>query len=326
MTQGYRTPVGRSRRLDMNWLNFRMPRSRGFCSADRRAGVRSRYACPRRGVVRGPGATCNAPGPRATPQIPATSRLLGRLAGSRPRPAPRRGRSIPRGASFVAPGPRATPRGHGPRPKSRPPPGCWATSRLLGHLAGSRPPAARGRGRGISPRGASFVAPGPGATPRGHGPRPKSRPPPGCWAASRGRGRPPRGAEAAASSPTACRSWPRGHEQRPGATGHAPNPGRLPAAGPHRGVRGGKPPPRTHEHAPNPARRRPAPTTRPATSSPPDTTTPPRPRRGTGASNGCREPGATAGWGLSRGRGRRSVAADGRCAWPNARPGRGAGR
>ncbi len=275
-----------------------------------------------------------------------------------------------RGAgSFVAPGPRATPRGHGPRPKSRPPPGCWAasrgrgraprrvevaasapaalgrswpgatcnapgprttpqipaTSRLLGHLAGSRPRPAPGRGRSI-PRGVSFVAPGPCATPRGHGPRPKSRPPPGCWAASRGRGRAPLGAGVAASSPTACRSWPRGHEQRPGATGHAPNPGRLPADGPHRGVRGGKPPPQTHEHAPNPARRRPAPTTRPATSSPPDTTTPPRPRRGTGASNGCREPGATAGWGLSRGRGRRSVAADGRCAWPNARPGRGAGR
>lgn len=55
MTQGYRAPLARSRRLDMNWLNFRMPchgRGRGWREGAGGARVGVTRECGRRGRMR----------------------------------------------------------------------------------------------------------------------------------------------------------------------------------------------------------------------------------------------------------------------------------
>lgn len=179
MTQGYRTARGRSRRLDMNWLNFCMPRA-GSNVDGRRVGRRSRRA-PLSSVFCGPGAPHDTPGPRQTPQNHPTSTL-------------------------GTPGPRLAPQNHPHRAEH---PGAThhtPLSRSLPDRPGGRPT------RRNSP---CAVAPGPSSPPRGHGSRPGEAPRVTARRASHSRGthttppHPQRGAGASSG----CRGLSRGRDR-----------------------------------------------------------------------------------------------------------------
>ncbi len=90
MTQGYRSPLLTSRRLDMNWLNFGMPRTRGAQGAQRRAAPGFRHPerpCPDFGGA--------CPGKSDLAEAQATE------TGTHP-PPPTRRASTSTGATFSA--------------------------------------------------------------------------------------------------------------------------------------------------------------------------------------------------------------------------------
>ncbi len=313
MTQGYRGPPGRSRRLDMNRLNFRMPcRPLAVCSASRTCGARVPGVdvpiraghVPECAVWHGFSRTKWDMAPPGNPQpgshapsVQTMSRFaqtMSRIAQVTSRnvlpdtvPAARSGTWLRRATGIQAPMPRLC----RPCPDSRRP--CPELRRACPRKGGPSTPQAAESGTRLVADAADATthdAPAPSA---GHGGVERMPEP-------RRRGPDHRGARTRTSAP------------RPESATRAHEPGATTGTSPTRAHDLGATPGVPAAHADEPG----------ATAGIADSRD--------SASGAAAEPRLSRGLGRGlsrgRGRGRANAAEDGRCAWPSVRLGRGAGR